>query len=323
MGAIESSATNLYSDGVLILTYRRHENLEKILDICLSNSSGKIYITSDGPRSLEDFSDITKVREKIENYKQNYPDRIAVNFHTFNWGASVSMITSCQNLFSRENFGVIIEDDCIPHESLFLFAENAKKFIEENSNIFIATGSNFGLNSNNKMVLSRYPIIWGWMTTSMNWKKFYGAFVEKKFRSPFSLSCESLSEKFFWFAGYRRAHSGYIDAWDTILAADFLHRKGLCLVPPVNLITNVGNDSVALHTELSRIWHRVPSSQYLGADSKVEIGKDLDLFLQKRVYGINRWRIATTSITWCRDLLGLVKPKRCLRRRLISYYKLE
>jgi hypothetical protein len=52
----------------------------------------------------------------------------------------------------------------------------------------------------------------------------------------------------FWAVGANRALAGKVDTWDTPLAFEFKTRDKLCLLPPVNLISNVGNDEVSTNT---------------------------------------------------------------------------
>jgi hypothetical protein len=50
--------------------------------------------------------------------------------------------------------------------------------------------------------------------------------------------------------GSNRALSGKVDTWDTQLAYEFLIQKKLCLLPPVNLVTNVGSDKFASNSKI-------------------------------------------------------------------------
>ena len=52
----------------------------------------------------------------------------------------------------------------------------------------------------------------------------------------------------YWAIGGNRVLKGKVDTWDTPLAAEFLLEKWLCLIPPVNLVSNTGNDLYASHT---------------------------------------------------------------------------
>jgi hypothetical protein len=52
----------------------------------------------------------------------------------------------------------------------------------------------------------------------------------------------------FWRAGASRAQRGLVDAWDLPLAYAQIREKKLTVIPPVNLVTNVGFDLNATHT---------------------------------------------------------------------------
>jgi hypothetical protein len=57
-----------------------------------------------------------------------------------------------------------------------------------------------------------------------------------------------LSEKIFWNTGKKRALKSQIDAWDVPLASGMRSMGYVSLVPPVNLVTNIGFDVNASHT---------------------------------------------------------------------------
>jgi len=52
----------------------------------------------------------------------------------------------------------------------------------------------------------------------------------------------------FFFVGAKRVEVGEIDTWDAPLAYEMSKKGKLCLLPPVNLVSNIGVDCYAAHT---------------------------------------------------------------------------
>jgi hypothetical protein len=52
----------------------------------------------------------------------------------------------------------------------------------------------------------------------------------------------------YWFLGAVRTKLGRIDTWDISLAYAMRVLGKLCMIPPVNLVSNIGNDEFASHT---------------------------------------------------------------------------
>jgi hypothetical protein len=50
--------------------------------------------------------------------------------------------------------------------------------------------------------------------------------------------------------GGKRVLDGQVDTWDTALAGEFHINGKICLIPPINLVSNLGNDDVAAHTSM-------------------------------------------------------------------------
>ena len=69
-------------------------------------------------------------------------------------------------------------------------------------------------------------------------------------------------ERIYWLEGARRAYQGYVDVWDTALVALINSGPFFTLLPPTNLISNIGNDSVATHTGEDTLWTNATQGTY-------------------------------------------------------------
>jgi hypothetical protein len=115
-----------------------------------------------------------------------------------------------------------------------------------------------------------------------------------------------VSVRNYWKTGLRRSRVGKIDSWAAPLAAI---QHSLCkytVLPPINMVANVGNDAAAIHT-LMASWHMGQStsselSNYTFAFSeRVAVSEINDLVLEKRVYEISSKNRYSLFLMWLLD----------------------
>lgn len=232
---------------VLIVTFARLDGLERLVSSGLAAGIRDFYVAIDGPRN-EAHKNLQK---QMQIYLDDMRERHGINIHVWhrdkNLGAAVSVLTAINWFFSKEEAGFILEDDLELSKDFFPFATRALNSYKDNSDVWLIAGSRMiqeDLNPINSE-WSHYPMIWGWATWATKWKEMYRNLIEiedPRFRDFFQKRSN------FWFVGASRSKRGLIDAWDIPLAyAQFRTRK-FTVIPPVNLVTNIGFDSNATHT---------------------------------------------------------------------------
>jgi hypothetical protein len=90
------------------------------------------------------------------------------------------------------------------------------------------------------------PIIWGWATHRDKWQVMRSFAITPARFAPRLLINKQLS---FFFVGAVSALSRKVDTWDSPIAFHMLNRKYECLIPPFNLVRNIGADEFAVHTK--------------------------------------------------------------------------
>ena len=121
--------------------------------------------------------------------------------------------------FENEEFGLILEDDCIPAQEFLTYANYSKKIIETNGDVWLFCGTQFAPyeKSVDSWSLSKYALIWGWGTSKRNWNQIASSL--RKDGIKISSKDIGFTEKQYWSAGAKRSNSGVIDA-DTIQVKD-------------------------------------------------------------------------------------------------------
>ena len=304
----------------LIVAYKRSINLETIIKTCIRSNIGKIYIAIDGPASESDSHHVSNCINIAKQFAASHQNRIFIKISDSNLGAAVSVLSACEWVFTHEEFVVIIEDDCLPNKNFFNWVIDAKKFLLSDSTIFLISGNQFAPSeiTDGKPSLSRYPLIWGWATSKAKWNILISYICD--FRNRKLEHEMSYSEYCFWRSGARRSFEGYVDAWDIPLAFIFQQLGAKSILPPNNLVNNIGGDDHATHTLEFSKWLEYPIQDYISFSGEPTVSREVDNWYRDYFFDIGARHIFSTKISW---LLDRLKLRQKVRRNLLDRLRFE
>lgn len=284
---------------VLIVTYARPDGVKRLLELSYSSGSREIYVAIDGAKDEVTARKQRATMEVIRDFEINKKLKLKVWQRDINLGAAVSVVSAIDWFFRNVTAGLIFEDDLIPSIDFFRFVNAGLEKYERNEEIWLIAGSRMNpeFHKSNTNDWSHYPMIWGWGTWQSRWKVMKSAFVledsiaKTKFFSP---------RANFWKVGAIRAKVGMVDAWDIPLAYFQWKHSKFSVIPPVNLVTNVGFDSAATHTSGEHFPLNHPSKELQGAFQFQDLPDDLnarkyDRELERKLFGI-KWHHALLNI---------------------------
>jgi hypothetical protein len=243
---------------ILIIGYQRVNSLKLIVDLCIRETTSKIFISMDGPSDANSgFND--QARTLVTDFNSAYPDRISLRLLSENVGVGVNVITALDWFFSINDCGIVLEDDCVPHKDFFKYSLKAVEFIKNQEAVWFFTGFRPQIKEFEEIQYSlcSLPLNWGWGTTREKWTEVRQMISNYKFENLL-LSFFLGSSRVYWNIGFRRIQKGWIDSWDTAVAFLMLKNKRFTLIPNCNLITNIGNDEFALNTKVETIYLNSP-----------------------------------------------------------------
>lgn len=240
---------------ILVIIFNRPEFAEQMLCALKEIKAEKIYISADGARE-----NIEGEIKKCELTKKRFldgitwPCKVSTNFKKENLGCKRGVVDAIDWFFKHEKYGNILEDDCIPNRCFFEFTEKLLKRYENEDRVWMISGDNSAdivLEDKNTYSFVRDPIIWGWATWRSTWNKYDidmkqwreirdGPNAKKIFINKDQY--KQLSDD------YDKCMKGEIDTWDYQLSAAMKINNGLCIIPRVNLIKNIGFGENATHT---------------------------------------------------------------------------
>jgi hypothetical protein len=246
---------------VLLIIFNRPKSTQKVFDIIKLIKPERLYISADAPRigNEEDLINCARAREITENI--DWPCEVKRLYQQNNLGCSHGPRAAFKWLFSFENEGIILEDDCLPNISFFQFCEEMLERYRNNKKIMLVNGCNLGYNLDTgySYGYSRIPNMWGWATWKRSellidyelkeWKpvkhKLYK--VYKAFRQ--SIFDTDLNWYRYWVEKFNRTiNQPVITWWDWQWIYFQTKNKMLSVFPEKNLVTNIGFDEDATHT---------------------------------------------------------------------------
>jgi len=301
----------------LIVAYGRKSNVLRLIDVIARAGIKRIYISLDGPRNESLKKIQSELRLELEFLSREHPCEIIVWQREINLGSGASVISSLDWVFAVEEEVCVLEDDLVVDGKFFEFIKFGLELMNGGDpNLKMVTGTNPFENATNGILgkLS-YPVAWGWATNKSNWNSLRGLiFSETTTRIPL----RRLSRNLYWRTGKRRALSGQIEAWDVPLAAEMHKTNFYTLVPPKNLVQNIGFDGFAAHTDEDRWPLDMKISNTFSLDEiKNNSGEYLNLNqnFEKRIFKIRYYHAASWLVNIVVDQIRFSQKTINLKKR--------
>lgn len=274
--------------------FNRLDTTKKVFHSIKMAKPEKLYLISDGARDGRPGEEqkVKEVRAYVEN-EIDWPCIVKKDYAEKNMGCRDRMSSGITWLFEEEEMAIILEDDCKPTQDFFPYIADMLERYKDNEHVMMVSGSK--LLSDYQMdasyTFSRYAMIWGWATWRRAWKKY-----DVNIESWREVKKSGMLKKHYTFFGYIKAMKDFDsvyqhqkDTWDHQWCYTILINNGVCIIPCVNMIENLGfGREDATHTK-SDTKH-VFSCKRLGfpLDHPAKVGPDeeYDRTYQRYEWGI-------------------------------------
>jgi len=243
-----------FSTPVLFLIFNRPDTTQQVFEQIRKVKPTKLFVAADGPRPTV-TTDEEKCQQAREIIKQiDWECDLQTRFHENNVGCKIAVSSAIDWFFVHVNEGIILEDDCLPNESFFSFCKELLEFYRSDERIMHIGGTNLQngiVRSDGSYYFSRYNHIWGWATWKRAWKYYdvamenYPAFKNQK--KIFSLLNDREMVKH-WIANFDAVYYHHKNTWDHQWTYSIWCNNGLCIIPNINLVSNIGFREDATHT---------------------------------------------------------------------------
>ena len=206
-----------------------------------------MYVAADGPRLHKEGE-----KEKCETVRKivtqiDWDCELTTLFREENLGCGKAVSEAITWFFDHVDEGIILEDDCLPNTSFFLFCQDLLERYRDNGKITHISGNNFQLGKrrgNGDYFFSNYTFIWGWATWRRAWRKYDYSMRDyelllKNYKYKYLIQQEMM----------RVVKYGNLDTWDVQWQYTNFYYYALAIQPKINLVKNIGFSEDATHTK--------------------------------------------------------------------------
>ena len=244
---------------VVFIIFNRPDTTEKVFERIRKAKPTKFLVIADGPRKDREHEaeNCAQTRAIIE--KVDWNCEILKNYSDSNMGCKRRVSSGLDWVFTVVEEAIILEDDCLPDITFFRFCQELLERYRHDERIMQISGTNFISKYTKQILLEDYYFsdfgsIWGWASWRRAWKLYdvnmilWKEFRESTFIKDYLLydkkQCTKTKTK-----EWEQVSTGEIDTWDFQWGFAKKINSGLSIVPKANLISNIGFDSRATHTQ--------------------------------------------------------------------------
>jgi hypothetical protein len=246
---------------VLFLVFNRPDTTAQVFEAIRQAKPPRLYIAADGPRPDREgeAEKVAKVREIATAV--DWPCEVKTLFRNKNLGCKCAVSGAITWFFENEEEGIILEDDCLPNQSFFLYCESMLEIYKDTESIYLVSGYNKQNEWNTgtySYFFSNFGGIWGWASWRRAWQHYDSDMTELE-----KLASENYFEKLLGsklgkarkkqlLRAKKSISIGEMDAWAYAWGFTRHVRQGIACVPSKSLVENIGFGSDATHTTGSK-----------------------------------------------------------------------
>jgi ADP-heptose:LPS heptosyltransferase len=244
----------MFNTPILFLIFNRPLETQEAFNKIKEIQPKQLFVAADGART-GNYNDLINCVLTKDIIKQvDWDCEVKTLYREQNLGCGKAVSEAITWFFNEVEQGIILEDDCVPNHSFFLYCEELLEKYKDNDKIYNIGGVNFQdgkLRGDASYYFSAVPHIWGWATWRRAWRHYdfdmidYPEFVtQKKITNYF----DDEKLKSLWLKKFELVYQKKIDTWDYQWMYTVYNQGGISIIPNQNLVTNIGFGENATHT---------------------------------------------------------------------------
>ena len=239
---------------VLFIIFNRPGTTRQVFDQIKKAKPSRLYIAGDGARANKPGEKELCIAARSVVDEIDWVCEVKTNFQDVNIGCKEAVSSAISWFFEHEEEGIILEDDCLPADSFFDFCDTLLEKYRYDTRIRHIAGCNLQHGrkwGRGSYYFSNITHVWGWAGWRRVWQDYDKELkqfdekdilyqVGKIFNNRYII--DSLGHIF------KELKAGKIDTWDYQLGFLNYFNNGLCIIPNVNMIANLGFGTDSTHT---------------------------------------------------------------------------
>lgn len=257
MASIKSDgpfSTPTLQTAVLLLVFNRPDTTRRVFEAIRQARPRRLYVAADGPRTskageAQRCAEVIRIATAVD-----WPCEVNTLVSTENQGCKQAVSRGITWFFEHEEQGIILEDDCLPHQDFFQFCQELLVRYADDRRISVITGNNFQNGQKRgdaSYYFSKYNHCWGWASWRRAWHQYQGdlSFWPTWSRSPqWQIINPDPVERRYWGRIFKTVRAGRVDSWAYPWIASVWYQRALTITPNVNLVSNIGFGPDSTHT---------------------------------------------------------------------------
>jgi hypothetical protein len=240
---------------VAFLIFNRPNTTEKVFEAIRQAKPPKLLVVADGPRQdrPEDVEKCKAARAIIEGV--DWDCEVLTNYSDINLGCKNRVSSGLNWVFDTVEEAIILEDDCVADPTFFQFCEELLNYYRFDQRIMVISGNNFQFGKKRtdySYYFSRYNHCWGWATWRRAWRYYDGTmknWPEVRDSTWLTAILENSQTIKYWTKVFQSTYDNKNDTWDYRWTFSCWIQNGLTILPNHNLVSNIGFDQGATHTQ--------------------------------------------------------------------------
>lgn len=240
---------------VVLILFNRPDQTRQVFQAIAQARPEKLLVIADGPRATHPADELLCTQARSVIAEIDWPCELLTNFAPENLGCRERVVTGLDWVFQNVEEAIILEDDCLPHETFFPYCEALLERFRDDTRVGMISGNNFVdscLRSKHSYYFSRLGHVWGWATWRKAWQRYDG-----NLRTWPAVDSEGVLQEIFsdrrqvsaWKQIFQSMHNGSgPNTWDYQWGYTLLINNMLSIAPGVNLVRNIGFGPGATHT---------------------------------------------------------------------------
>lgn len=242
---------------VLFLVFNRPDTTGVVFEAIRQARPKRLYVAADGPRPSRSGEAQRCAETRAVATAVDWDCEVKTLFRDENLGCRRAVCSALDWFFSEEEYGVVLEDDCLPSQSWFPFAhEMLERFKDDERVMCIAANHFYGAQHplEYSYFFSAYAHCWGWAS----WKRAWALYdrdmdawpalrADRKFLDVVANGNHLVRR--YWKRIFDMAYADRkVDSWAYRWLFSCWKHHGLTILPARNLVNNLGVGEMSTHT---------------------------------------------------------------------------
>lgn len=239
---------------VIFAIFNNPDTTAKVFERIRKARPPKLFIYADGSREdkIGEAEACNKCREIVSDSKIDWDCEVHRNFADKNMGLKSRMVSGISWAFEHVEEAIILEDDCLPSMSFFRFCQELLEKYRYDMRVTSISGSHNDMEiCKESYVFSNRFRCWGWATWKRSWERFdpdMKFFEECKKENL--LKSLIPAQRYIEYMNTLQTYCGKNStSWSIPFAFSMMMNHGLCIIPKINMIRNIGFWENATHTK--------------------------------------------------------------------------